>query len=87
MTKYVLKTFDDPGFERVSRRRYFTSKGLKSPTIVMPESLDLDDFEPVRFSKFIPKVYLKRVRLPQQFTSMPPEGLYPFKRNREGTGL
>lgn len=60
MTKYVLKTFDDPNFERVSRRRYFCSTGLKSPVIVMPNDINLDEFEVEALSKYTEKVYLRR---------------------------
>lgn len=59
MTKYILKTFDED-YERVTRRRYFCSKGLKTPMFVNPTSVDLDEFEPIRFSDIINKVNLKR---------------------------
>lgn len=60
--KYVIKTFDDKNFERVSRRRFFTSIGLKSPRIVMPIEIDLNDFELSALSKYTQKCYLKRLR-------------------------
>lgn len=68
MTKYVLKTFDDPNFERVSRRRYFTSKGLKNPRIINPVRVNLNEFEPVAFSGRINKVTLRRIT-PERFFS------------------
>lgn len=67
MVKYVLKTFDDSNFERVSRRRYFCSTGLKSPKIISPTSVDLSLFEPVHFSELITKIRLKRVGVDYDF--------------------
>ena len=64
MTKYVLKTFDDENFERVSRRRFFCSKGLKSPIVIMPSEIDLEDFEIQALSQYTEKVYLKRFEPP-----------------------
>lgn len=68
MTKYVLKTFDDENFQRVSRRRYFTSKGLKSPFIITPRDLDLAKYEVAHFSRYTEKVYLKLI-VPSSFVS------------------
>ena len=83
MTKYILKTFKED-YERASRRRYFCSKGLNSPVVVSPLSVDLDDFEPVRFSSLINKVTLKRYNPQRQFDfqakmSATVEPLYPYK--------
>lgn len=60
MTKYVLKTFDDENFTRISRRRFFISKGLKSPKIVLPHRIDLENFDLVALSSHTEKIYLKR---------------------------
>ena len=60
MTKYVLKTFDDENFARISRRRFFISKGLKSPKIVLPHQVDLKNFALVALSSHTEKIYLKR---------------------------
>ena len=65
MTKYVLKTFDDENFERVSRRRFFCSKGLKSPRVIMPDEIDLEDFEIQALSQYTEKVYLRRYESPR----------------------
>lgn len=64
MTKYILKTFDDEDFERVSRRRFFFSKGLKSPRVIMPSEIDLEDFEVQALSQYTEKVYLRRYEIP-----------------------
>lgn len=60
MTKYVLKTFDNENFTRISRRRFFISKGLKSPSIVLPHQIDLQNFNLVALSSHTEKIYLKR---------------------------
>ena len=60
MTKYVLKTFDDENFTRISRRRFFISKGLKSPSIVLPHQVDLQNFNLVAVLSHTEKIYLKR---------------------------
>lgn len=84
MTKYVLKTFDDENFERVSRRRFFCSKGLKSPVIIMPSEIDLDDFEIQALSQYTEKVYLRRFEPPhfayQHTQHEPPSSSYSLNR-------
>lgn len=60
LTKYVLKTFDNDNFQRISRRRFFISQGLKSPRIVLPHSIDLEHFDLVALSSHTEKIYLKR---------------------------
>ena len=60
LTKYVLKTFDNENFQRISRRRFFISQGLKTPRIVNPATLDLKKFDLMAVSKNTIKIYLKR---------------------------
>ena len=62
ITKYVLKTFDDENFPRISRHRFFHSRGLRSPSIVNPlhPKLKLEEFDVVALSKHTQKIYLKR---------------------------
>lgn len=60
LTKYVLKTFDSENFQRISRRRFFCSKGLKCPKIVLPHQIDLENFDLVALSSHTQKIYLKR---------------------------
>lgn len=87
MTKYVLKTFDDENFERVSRRRFFCSKGLKSPIVIMPSEIDLEDFEIQALSKYTEKVYLRRFTVSHfayqdtQHAYGPPESFFPLNRS------
>ena len=72
MTKYVLKTFDDENFERVSRRRYFVSIGLKEPYPILPRYVDLDDYRLTHVSKHTEKVYLKRFNFTHSTATPPP---------------
>ena len=60
LTKYVLKTFDNENFQRISRRRFFISQGLKSPKIILPHQIDLENFDLVALSSHTEKIYLKR---------------------------
>jgi hypothetical protein len=84
MTKYVLKTFDDENFERVSRRRFFCSKGLKSPVIIMPSEINLEDFEIQALSQYTEKVYLRRFEPPhfayEHIQHEPPAPPYSLNR-------
>ncbi|MBR0197604.1 MAG: hypothetical protein IJQ34_05685 [Kiritimatiellae bacterium] len=92
LTKYVLKTFDNENFERISRRRFFISKGLKHPEIVLPNRIDLENFNLVALSSHTQKIYLKRkglggVRLASMVdysfrASAPP---FSLKQNRTAT--
>ena len=87
MTKYVLKTFDDENFERVSRRRFFCSKGLKSPVVIMPSEIDLEDFEIQALSQYTEKVYLRRFSVPHyayqdtQYAHIPSNPFFPLNRS------
>lgn len=72
ISKYVTKTFDDPNFPRLSRHRFFTSRGLRSPAIVNPlhPKLKLEEFDVVALSKHTQKIYLKRADYRTRQTSL-----------------
>lgn len=59
MTKYVFKSFDSPDFQRVSRRRFWCSTGLKTPQIVNPvyAHIPLEQFDLVGLSAHTQKCY------------------------------
>lgn len=62
ITKYVVKTFDDENFKRISHHRFFCSQGLRHPVFVLPtnERLKFEEFDLVAVSSHTTKCYLRR---------------------------